>query len=126
MDYKIDFCLKKALYVAEECGNSLWQTILVPQENLAFNKKGEVGKDAHYKAFRLYNGCLDTEYGIQTVRYKYDLEQTIDGCTWSKFIPLGYAQLLLDEAEAKTKAVKYLKVKKLNKLLDEALDAPAV
>lgn len=126
MENKIDFSLEKAFYVAEEFGDSLWQTILVPQEKFAFNKKGEVSKDAHYKAFRLYNGRLDTEYGIQTVRYKYDLEQTIDGCTWSKFIPIGYGQLLLDEAEAKIKAVKFLKVKKLNELLDEALDAPAV
>lgn len=123
-----DFDLNKAFFISEEdwSGEVIYQYILVPQKEFAFNKKGEVGKDAYYKAFCLKNGKLDTDFGIKEVRRHYDLHIYIEDANWTKFIPIGYGQLLLDEAEAKIQSVKYLKVKKLNELLDEALDAPAV
>lgn len=123
-----DFYLDKALFISEEsCGGEVvYQYILVPQKEGAFNRRGNVGKDAYYKAFCLRNGRLDTDFGIKEIRRHFDLHNYVEDATWSKFIPIGYGQLLLDEAVAKTKAVKYLKVKKLNELLDEALDAPAV
>lgn len=122
-----DFDLNKAFFISEEIcgGETIYQYVLVPQKEFAFNKKGEVGKDAYYKAFCLRNGKLDTNFGIKEVRRHFDLHNYIEGATWTKLIPIGYGQLLLKEAQAKIEVVKYLKVKKLNELLDEALDAPA-
>ena len=124
----IEFYLNKALFISEEygAGEIVYQYVLVPQEHLALNKKGNVGKDAYYKAFCLKNGKLDTDFGIKKIRWHYDLNNLVQDASWTKFVPIGYGQLLLDEAEAKIKSIKFLKVKKLNELLDEALDAPAV
>lgn len=128
---KIDFCLDKAVYVAKEFRNSLRQTILVPQ-NDSFNGDDTFNSDeAYYLAFSLVNGSLDTSFGIYSVLYKdsddcADLRGVMMAGSLTKFIPLGYGQLMLKEAEAKMQTIKFLKVKKINKLLDEALDAPAV
>ena len=123
-----DFCLDKALFISEECGKGevVYQYVLVPQKDGAFNRKGNVGKDAYYKAFCLKNGKLDTDFGIKEIRRHFDLHNYVEDANWTKFLPIGYGQLLLKEAEAKIQAIKFLKVKKLNELLDEALDAPAV
>lgn len=123
-----NFYLDRAFFISEEdwSGEVIYQYVLVPQKEFAFNKKGEVGKDAYYKAFCLKNGKLDTDFGIKKVRWHYDLLMYIEDANWTKFIPLGYGELLLEEAEAKIQSVKFLKVKKLNELLDEALDAPAI
>lgn len=122
-----NFDLNKSLFISEEIcgGETIYQYILVPQKEYAFNKIGEVGKDAYYKAFCLKNGNLDTDFGIKKIRWHYDFNNYLENASWTKFIPLGYGQLLLDEAETKIKNIKYIKVKKLNKLLNEALDAPA-
>lgn len=127
MEY-IKFDLTKALFISEEIcgGETIYQYVLVPQKDGAFNRRGNVAKNAYYKAFCLRNGKLDTNFGIKEVRRHFDLHNYIEGATWTKLIPIGYGQLLLKEAEAKIEVVKYLKVKKLNELLDEALDAPAV